>query len=317
MFAPPRAWNSRLRSAGENLPRRDLVKFNLVPLLSCPRHTLRLLTIALLFPLGLGTPNASAETTRFCDPMQSAEEIQLRGGHIYGWGIYGDPTFAPGVYGNGICLDGYDYSPERDDSIAYTKDLFNAASGSLLLWFKRTSDNERGGIAQIGMLNTINSLGIFYVDYDDLFFEIRNSADHYEQVELYDALPLDTYVHIGVTWDTSQTPAVMKLYLNGVPRGREELPGTYDQTSRKMDIGTVGQTADFYGYAVGCVDELAFFDHVLDDGEVHHEYLQRSCTGAVPALSRSGLVATTLLIAAFGATALLWWRNRQAAGRGR
>ena len=91
-----------------------------------------------------------AQCESFYDSLERTSTIVANGGSVTGI-----TSFTPGVNGNGIELIGA-------GSIAYPAGGLVQDTGSIAVWFKRTSLDEEGGICQIGTLGEANSIGIFY-----------------------------------------------------------------------------------------------------------------------------------------------------------
>lgn len=66
-------------------------------------------------------------------------------------------TFPPGVNGTAANFGGA-------TSVRFITTLFDTPNGSVSLWFKKNSPDEKGGILEIGRLGTPDSIGIFYAN---------------------------------------------------------------------------------------------------------------------------------------------------------
>jgi len=111
--------------------------------------------------------------------------------------------------------------------VRFTGQIFDTPAGSLSLWFKKNSSDQKGGIMEIGRLGTPNSMGIFYANSDYVYFEIRNSANEYRVAYAPDVLSQDSYTHIVVIWYERQGTYHMTLFINGTYVGGERLPAPF------------------------------------------------------------------------------------------
>ncbi len=206
---------------------------------------------------------ATAQCPPFHDALEDADSILSAGGTITG-----TLAFAPAVNGQGAYMSG-------DAFIHYAGGAFNSSAGSVSLWFRKTAPDEEGGILQIGILGTSNSLGIFYNFQDDLFFEVRNSLGEHGGVSAPGVLSTVEYTHIAASWKESGGLFALKLFVNGRYVAGSTVAGPLALPSTGIDVGRAG-THPWYGFARGVVDELAFFDWALHDSEVYGEYVYSS-----------------------------------------
>ncbi len=214
----------------------------------------------LVLALGPGGLRAKAECALFYDSLNDADSIAASGGEISGTVV-----FVPGINGHGALFDGASH-------VAYSDTAFATATGSVTLWFMRTGSDSAGGILQIGTLGSPNSLGLFYVDEDDLCFELRNSSGDLTQVCVPDVLLTAEWVHVGACWRDRGEGCDLWLFLNGDYTVHQYLPGSFAPTADFLQIGQTG----FYYHAQGVIDEIRFFDWNLLDSEVFAEYVYSS-----------------------------------------
>jgi len=241
---------------------------------------------AVLMALGLAVPPAAAQCAPFYDSLNDAASIESNGGVITG-----PLGFAPAVNESGAVFNG-------DCHVTYTSELFAAPRGSVSLWFRKISTDADGGILQIGTLGQPNSIGVFYVQERDVYFEVRNDSSHLAQVSAPGALSQTEWTHIVAAWRSQGDGCDMWLFVNGRFVTYGYLPGLFDHTADTMQIGVTG----YYGNAEGMMDELRLFDWKLLDSEVYAEYVYSSnryrneatgkpvSTGAVRVIGKSVFV---------------------------
>ena len=219
---------------------------------------------ALIFPLlvtiAFSVPIRADQFAPFHDPLANAASIADNGGVITGW-----VGFAPAVNGSGAVFT-------SRGNITYANSVFAANSGSISFWFNKFSSDDSGGIAQLGTLGQANSLGIFYLNTTDIFFEARNAAGDLGQLSVTGVLPSGTWTHVAATWDSTTDGTRLILFINGRAVGNTLLPGSFNHVSTTLDFGTTG----YYEYAEGMADELRFFDWSLIYEEAYAEYVTSS-----------------------------------------
>ncbi len=179
--------------------------------------------------------------------------------------VNGALTFPIAVNGLGANFNG-------TVDVKFTGQIFDNPAGSLSLWFKKNSSDPKGGIMEIGRLGTPNSMGIFYANSDYVYFEIRNAANEYRVVYAPDVLSQDSYTHIVVIWYERQGTYHMKLFINGIYAGGEQLPAPFVHVNSFMNVGVSG-SGEWYGRGRGVIDEMRFLNWALSDPEVYAEYV--------------------------------------------
>jgi hypothetical protein len=182
--------------------------------------------------------------------------------------VNGVLTFPIAVNGMGANFNG-------TVDVKFTGQIFDTPAGSLSLWLKKNSSDQKGGIMEIGRLGTPNSMGIFYANSDYVYFEIRNAANEYRVVYAPDVLSQDAYTHIVVIWYERQGIYHMKLFINGIYAGGERLPAPFVHANGFMNVGVSG-SGEWYGRGRGIIDEMRFFNWALSDPEVYAEYVYSS-----------------------------------------
>jgi hypothetical protein len=101
----------------------------------------------------------------------------------------------------------------------------------------------------------------------------RLSAGHdgaWQQVQTADALPVDTWVHVAVTYDVSRDGGTLRLYTNGVPvRGAA---GAATNVAHHLD--TVAQIGAFNAasFFQGQIDDVGLWDEALGAGDIRAVY---------------------------------------------
>lgn len=214
--------------------------------------------VAMFFLMANTADTAVAEDCPlFSEPLENSAQVTANGG-----AINGSVSFIAAVNGNGACFG-------AGESIRYSDSIFNAATGSMSLWFKKSGTDVSGGIVQIGRLGHPASLGVFFNSTDILYVEIRNDMGRLYQIYETSSISDSEYVHMVVTWNSQTDGILLKLFLNGEFKQNMLVSGTLTPSSETLDFGSTG----FYGSAMGCIDEFAFFDRPLPDSEIYAEYV--------------------------------------------
>ncbi|HRX83889.1 MAG TPA: hypothetical protein P5572_02595 [Phycisphaerae bacterium] len=200
---------------------------------------------------------ARGECAVLHDTLDSAAAITSAGGDISG-----TLTFAPGVNANAVVFGG-------GAEVQYSSPRLAAPAGSISFWIRRNGTSTQGGIAEIGVLGTSNSLGLFYFDSTHLVFEMRNDASIHTAIWGTDALSSVQWRHVVATWRDAAGGTDLWLFLDGQYVGYAFLEGASNRTALTLRLGATG----YYGGGEVLVDELRFFDWNLHDGEVYAEYV--------------------------------------------
>ena len=179
--------------------------------------------------------------------------------------VNGALTFPIAVNGLGANFNG-------TVDVRFTGQIFDTPAGSLSLWLKKNSSDQKGGIMEIGRLGTPNSMGIFYANSDYVYFEIRNAANEYTVAYAPDVLSQDSYTHVVVIWYERQGTYHIKLFINGTYAGGERLQAPFVHANGFMNVGVSG-SGEWYGRGRAVIDELRFFNWALSDPEVYAEYV--------------------------------------------
>jgi hypothetical protein len=209
---------------------------------------------------GASPPRAHAECAPFYESFNSLASITANGG-----ATGGSLTFVPGINGNAA-----DWG--TSGHVTYSGRNFRTPSGSLSLWYKKTSAAASGGICQIGTVSQANSIGLFYNNSDDLCFEMRTSTGLMGQIALTDALPANVWTHVAAAWREQNGACDLWLSVNGDYRDHAQLSGTLSHATATLQVGSTG----YYNYGGGDTDELRWFDWDLIDSEVYAEYVYSS-----------------------------------------
>jgi hypothetical protein len=219
-------------------------------------------SLGTLAALCLSAASAAADCPLFSAALESAAGVADNGGTVNG-----SVSFTPAVVGNGACFG-------AGEDVSYPSSIFDAGTGSVSFWFKRNMGSGKGGILEIETLGTPNSLGIFYNTLGPdvtLFVELSTDVAS-GQISAANVLPDSSYVHIAVTWEDRGGNAVAKLFVDGVYVGFVSAPGSFAPSGGELVVGKAG-VFPWYGSAIGCIDELAFFDFPMLDSEVYAEYV--------------------------------------------
>jgi hypothetical protein len=124
--------------------------------------------VSLLMAAGSATP-AQANCAPFYESFESLASIEANGGTVTG-----TLTFSLGGDGNAACC-----GPTYD--VTYSGRNFRTAAGAIALWYRKSINAAPGGIWQIGTLSQASSIGLFYANTTDVWFEMRNSSGQYAQ----------------------------------------------------------------------------------------------------------------------------------------
>ena len=203
---------------------------------------------------------AHAQCAPFHDSLNDVATIADNGGLVVG-GI----SFTPAVNENGAVFAG-------SERVTYSNQLFASDAGSIALWFRKSSPDESGGIAQIGTVGQASSVGVFYANVSDVIYELKNAAGDISQLSAPSVAPQGVWVHIIVTWQSLADGTHLGLFINGRFAGYDYLSGAFDHTISWLMLGYTG----FYGYAEGIIDELRVFDWALFPDEAYAEYVVSS-----------------------------------------
>lgn len=179
-----------------------------------------------------------------------------------------EPSFVPGVDGNAMACG-------PTCKVTFYGEDFNSSSGSVSVWFKKTTGDLKGGIWEIGQIGGHNGIGLFYTDYNDVRFEMENDEGHYEQVLAAEVLSGNEFVQIVCTWEDRGNTWYMKVFVNGRFVSYDYNWEPFDLNSQFLRLGLAGM-GDWYGHCEGVIDEVRFYDWPLSDGEVYLEYVYTS-----------------------------------------
>lgn len=182
-----------------------------------------------------------------------------------GGAVTGALTFVDGINEACAAFDGVAF-------VTYARPEFADATASLSLWVRKSSDDTAGGIAEIGTLGQPNSVGIFYNNQRDLYFEMRDTNGTWAAVAAPLALSQSDWTHVAALWSEGGGRVRLWLFVNGKYAGGTELAGDFDPVSQQLRVGSAG----YYGNGAVRIDELRFFDWPLLDDEAHAEYVYSS-----------------------------------------
>jgi len=208
-------------------------------------------------------PVLGAECATFYDSLNDAYSVSANGGSVSG-----SLSFTSGVNGNGASFNG-------GTSVRYSSSIFNPESGSVTFWIKKNSADIKGGIMQIGQLGQKNSIGIFYNNQNDLYFEVRNDNNAYSTTYSLGALSSSEFKHITAVWQWRSGAYYTKLFVNGKYVSGQSLAGPFVHNQGFMDIGVSG-AGEWYGNGEAIIDELRFFSWPVSDSEVYMDYVYSS-----------------------------------------
>lgn len=207
------------------------------------------------------------------------------------------PWFGPDYDPNLSSIDYYrpDYSFATGGLNTFNPGKNTAVSGaaekpfSVAFWARNLDGNTPGTILSVARTNASWSAGIissasFVLEGvgTSLRAGLFDSASNGIGINVTNGLPSNTWRHIVFTYDGSTTFSGMNFYIDGKWSSRTNLfqgtLGSYGgmQTSYADDIVSIGalgkRQATIFG---GDIDEMIFFNRVLNSGEIHDLYLSR------------------------------------------
>lgn len=207
------------------------------------------------------------------------------------------PWFGPDYDPNLSSIDYYrpDYSFATGGLNNFNPGKNTAVSGaaekpfSIAFWARNLDSNTPGIILSVARTNASWSAGTvssasFVIEGRGTALQavLFDSASNGIGININNALPGNTWRHVVFTYDGSTTFGGMSFYLDGRHASRTLLfqgtLGAYGgmQTSYTNDIVSIGALgklqATIFG---GDIDEMIFFNRVLNSGEIHDLYLSR------------------------------------------
>lgn len=200
---------------------------------------------------------ARGECALFHGALESQSQITGDGGTING-----SAAFITGVNGNAIEFSGSGFA-------VFGGDEFQSDSGSISFWIRKTSPDAQGGILQIGNLGQPNSLGVFYINENDIVFEIRGQSGSLASFSQPGLFQSGSWNHLTVSWEEKSSGVEMFAFVNGFHSNFALLVDELNMSIPQLQIGFVG----FYGLGQCAIDELRFFNWPLLDGEAYGEYV--------------------------------------------
>ena len=203
---------------------------------------------------------AQADCAPFYESFESLASIEANGGTVTG-----TLTFAPGGNGNAARC-------EPASHVTYSDRNFRTAAGAVALWYRKSTGAASGGLWQIGTLGQASSIGLFYANTTDVWFEMRSSSGQYAQVYVPGVFSETDWSHVVAVWRELGGTSDLWLFVNGYYCGYAMLPGTLSHEAANLQVGTTG----YHGHGEGWYDELRWFDWNLLDSEVWGEYVYSS-----------------------------------------
>lgn len=205
---------------------------------------------------------AIGETARGqCELFYAALESQS-GVSGNGGTINGSASFGPGVNGNAIEFSGGGFA-------VFGGSQFPTGAGSISFWIRKNAADAQGGILQIGSIGQPNSVGVFYINDDEIVFEVRGESGVASQIFKPGLFETTAFNHVVVTWKTEASGVSMTMFVNGVFTDFASLEDGLNLAAPQLQLGFTG----FYGPGVCILDEIRFFDWALLDGEVYAEFV--------------------------------------------
>lgn len=197
------------------------------------------------------------------DSLDDSGTIQAAGGTVSG-----SVTFVEAVNNSGIRFHG-------SAKIRYEDPIFSTPRGTVTFWLAKPTAETYGGVMQIGVLGTPNSLGVFYNGGSDLYFEIRSTTNDWGAALATNVLGTTDFVHVAVTWDSFGTQVGAKLFLDGRFDHYFTVPGALSPSTGALELGVAG-VAPWYGFGEIILDEVTFATHPFLDSEVYADYVYSS-----------------------------------------
>lgn len=203
------------------------------------------------------SPSARGQCALFYGALESQFDVNDVGGTING-----SAAFVTGVKGNAINFSGAGLAVFGDTR-------FQSDSGSLSFWLRKTSADEQGGVFQIGNLGQPNSIGVFYINNNDIVFEIRGDSGSLVSISQPGLFQSQAWSHLTVSWEATQNGVELFVFVNGAFTNFAFLDDALNMSTPQLHIGFVG----FYGLGRCAIDEIRYFDWPLLDGEAYAEYV--------------------------------------------
>ena len=218
-----------------------------------PRHAY--IFVPVLLAVAFAEP-VRGQCELFHGAMESHSGVTGIGGTING-----SAGFVSGVNGNAIEFSGGGFA-------VFGGSQFQSDTGSISFWLRKNSPDAQGGIFQIGSVGQPNSIGVFYINGDEIGFEVRGNSGVAAQIIKPGVFQSGAWNHVVVAWKTVSNGVSMTVFVNGLFTDFVFLQDDLNISALQLQMGFTG----FYGLGECILDEVRFFDRALLDGEVYAEY---------------------------------------------
>ncbi|MCU0851342.1 MAG: LamG domain-containing protein [Candidatus Thermoplasmatota archaeon] len=171
-------------------------------------------------------------------------------------------TWTDGIYGAGVYFDG------DDDYIQCQSPVLNNPPYTVCAW---ANASELPGSVTAYLLSnggqTRESYGFYFsIEYRDNWeFGAANNGASMLQVSDSPASTGDWVFLVG-TWDGSQTPGSVQLYVNGLPIGTYDSGAWYTGPSEDLRMGAPSNKLAYFFN--GILDEVRIYNRVLSQEEI-------------------------------------------------
>jgi hypothetical protein len=193
--------------------------------------------------------------------------IDIRGGHdgtLFGTTTYGLGEVLDAVQGDGF-FDWVDIPDDPDLSFCQTCPM------SVEFWAYRTGSNDGHLLGKRAGCNGFpQNYQVLWAGPEQL--QWGSDAGGVGTEAGFDALPLNTWTHVAVTWNATTKSA--KFYVNGVLNSTQTDATIVEQSSTLVDLsfGTIrGGESDFFA---GPMDDVRVYNRELTAAEVKQLYLK-------------------------------------------
>jgi len=179
---------------------------------------------------------------------------------------------ATGRFGKAMYFDGTDDSIYVNNSLEL-EDVENGSGMTVMAWIYPNLQDTTGAIVGKG---ADGDFGWWYFRVDAWNNELDFQKDYSTGTELEadsnDVLVWNTWQHVAMTWNGSNSANGVIMYINGTEQteGRQDGSGTKNSDlGKELNVGNDEWTGNEYN---GSIDEVAIFDRVLNATEIKAIY---------------------------------------------
>ena len=194
------------------------------------------------------------------------------------------PVYTTGKYGNALSFDGTnDYV-----TLAGTTAYDNMGAITISAWINpaSTGENGKGRILAKSAGTNLPSMGwSFYLTNEvtnGIKFAVDHTSAHLEHASVANAITLNQWQFVAVTWDGSATAANAHIYVNGNEVGYSVADNAVG--TRASDIGKalyIGNNPALSRTFKGNIDDVKVYNRVLSASEITNLYSNGGNGGAV------------------------------------